>query len=139
MRPLLKRSLGAMAIILLVLVSGFAGGTYGFIQGYVHGIGDTSTRASMVTSTLRALRSGDVAKGIALLESDLDTLIMEHWATNQGDRPLLSRLVRSSDSYAVDRKLFARVAHYRGEYPSPAVVPEVRETITSHLKSFEGQ
>jgi hypothetical protein len=80
-----------------------------------------------------------VTAGIALLESDLDTLVMEHWATGRNDPPLVSWLVRNTGSDATDGKLFAHVARYRAEYPSSAVVPEVRDIIASHLKQFRHQ
>ena len=139
MRPLVKRSLGAIAVVALVTLSTFAGGTYGFMQGYVHGIGDTSARAAILTTTLRTLRGGDVTEGIALLESDLDTLIMEHWATNHREPPILSWFVHSINSEAADRKLLSRVARYRKEYPSLAVVPEVKDAIESHLKTYRSE
>ena len=137
MRPVVKRSLGAVAVVALMLLSAFAGGTYGFMQGYVHGLGDTSVKAATLTTALRAMRNGELEKAISSLESDLDTLIIEHWATGRSDPPILSWLVHSSSSDVTDRKLFARVARYRDEYPSAAVVPEVRSAIAAHLKSFQ--
>jgi hypothetical protein len=138
MAPGIKKWLVVLAAVSLVLASGFAGGAYGFIQGYVYSLGDTGVRAAMLTTTLRALRSGDVTKGISLLESDLDTLVMEHWVTNRTDPHVLSWFVRAGSSDANDRKLFARVARYRSEYQSSAP-EEVRDIIRSHLKGFQTQ
>ncbi len=84
MRPLTKRLLGAVALLALVLLSAFGAGTYGFMQGYVHGLGDTSSEAATLTTTLRALRSGDLEKAMTNLEGDLDTLIIEHSVTDTG-------------------------------------------------------
>jgi hypothetical protein len=139
MTPGIKKGLVVLAAAALVLASGFAGGTYGFMQGYVYSLGDTGVRAATLTTALRALRSGEVTKGISLLESDLDTLVVEHWATNRTDPPIFARLVRADSSDAADRKLFGHVARYRSEYPSSDRVPEVRDAITSHLKGFQPQ
>jgi hypothetical protein len=134
----IKKGLVVLGAVTLALASGFAGGAYGFIQGYVYGLGDTSVRAWTLTRTLRTLRSGDVTEGISRLESDLDTLVMEHWVTNRTAPHVLSWFVRAGSSDANDRKLFAHVARYRSEYPSSAP-EEVRDIIRSHLKGFQTQ
>jgi hypothetical protein len=139
MAPVTKKTLKISVIVGLALVAAFAGGTVGFLQGYVYGLGDTGARAYTLTTALRTLRTGDVTKGVSQLESDLDTLIMEHWASNRGEPPLLSWLYRAMGDDTSERKLFARVARYRAEYPSPAPTPEVKETIASHLKGFQAQ
>jgi hypothetical protein len=134
-----KKWLVVLAAVALALASGFAGGAYGFMHGYVYSLGDNGVRAYTLTKTLRALRSGDVTEGISRLESDLDTLVMEHWVTNRTDPPVFSRLVRAGSSDVNDRKLFSHVALYRSEYPSSTPVPEVRDIIKSHLKGFQTQ
>jgi hypothetical protein len=139
MAPGIKKGLVVLAAVALALASGFVGGRYGFMQGYVYSLGDTGVRAATLTTALRALRSSDVTKGISLLESNLDTLVVEHWATNRADPPIFSRLLRADSNDAADRKLFGRVASYRSEYPSSHAVPEIRDAITSHLKGFQTQ
>jgi len=137
MVPRTKKGLIVLGAVVLALASAFAGGTYGFLQGYVYGLGDTGAKAFTLTTTLRTLREGDVAKGISRLEGDLDTLIIEHRAIGRSDPPLLSWFVRANRDDAIDDKLFARVARYRIEYPSSAPAPEVSDAITSHLKGFQ--
>src|SRR3981081_807038 len=105
----IKKGSVVLAATAMVFASGFAGGRYGFMQGYVYSLGDTGVRAATLTTALRALRGGDVTKGIALLESNLDTLVMEHWATNRTDPPIFARLVRADSSDTNDRKLFGHV------------------------------
>jgi hypothetical protein len=139
MTPGIRRGSVVLAAAALVLASGFAGGRYGFMQGYVYSLGDAGVRAATLTTALRALRSGDVTKGISLLESNLDTLVVEHWATNRADPPIFSRVLRGDSNDAADRKLFGRVASYRSEYPSSHAVPQVRDAITSHLKGFQSE
>ena len=139
MAPVTKKALKIAAIAGLALFSAFAGGTVGFLQGYVYGLGDTAAKASMLTTTLRTLRTGDVTKGVSNLYSDLDTLIMEHWASSRSEPPFLSWLYRVMSDDAAERKLFAHVARYRAEYPTATPIPEVRKTITAHLKRFQAQ
>jgi hypothetical protein len=139
MAPVRKTVIAISVIAGTALVSAFAGGTVGFLQGYAFAIGDTSVRASTLVTALRTLRAGDVAKGVFQLESDLDTLIVEHWASNRSEPPLFSWLARSIRDDAADRKLFARVARYRAEYASASDMPEVSTIITSHLKGFQAQ
>jgi len=139
MAPMTRKTLRITAIVGVALACAFAGGTVGFLQGYVYGLGDTGARAFTLTAALRTLRAGDVSKGVSQLESDLDTLVMEHWASNRSEPPFLSWLYRAMSNEAADRKLFAHVARYRAEYPSSAPIPEVKETIASHLKEFQTQ
>jgi len=82
------------AILAGALASAFLGGSVGFSQGYAYALGDTAGRAATLTVALRSIRGGNTGEGVALLESDLDSLIIAHWATNRADPPLLSWLVR---------------------------------------------
>lgn len=137
MAPVTKKVMRLSAVAALALVSAFAGGTLGFMQGYAYGLGETAVQASELTAALRAFRRGDMANGLSHLESDLDTLIMENWASNRADPPLTSWLLRTMRDDAVERVLFAHVARYRVEHPSSERVPEVKETIAAHLKGFQ--
>jgi hypothetical protein len=139
MVPVTKKLLTISALAALALISAFAGGTVGFVQGYSYGLGETATRASTLTTALRALRRGDVANGLSHLESDLDTLVMEHWASNRKDPPFTSWLLRTMRDDTAENKLFAQVARYRVEYPSSERAPAVKETIAAHLKGFQAQ
>jgi hypothetical protein len=139
MAPATKKVLKISAIAALALVSAFAGGTIGFMQGYAYGLGETAARASTLTTALQALRRGEVANGLSQLESDLDTLIMEHWASNRKDPPPTSWLLRIMRDDVAESRLFAQVAHYRVEHPSPEQAPAVRNTIAAHLKGFQAQ
>src|SRR5215813_6692747 len=135
-----KTIVTALAILAGVVASAFVGGSIGFSQGYGYALGDTAGRAATLASALRSIRGGNTGEGVALLESDLDSLIIDHWATNRADPPLLSWLVRAfSNDPSVERKLFASVARYRVEHPTTAADPEVREAISSHLKPFQTQ
>jgi hypothetical protein len=134
-----KTGITALAILAGVLASAFLGGSVGFFQGYGYALGNTAARAMTLTVALRSIRGGNTDEGVALLESDLDSLIMTHWAANRTDPSLLSWLVRGFGDSSVERKLFATVARYRAEYPTTAVDPDVRETIASHLKTFQAQ
>ena|SRR5258708_5165918 len=135
-----KTIVTALAILAGVLASAFVGGSIGFSQGYGYAFGDTAGRSVTLAAALRSIRGGNIGEGVALLESDLDSLIIAHWATNRADPPLLSWLVRVffNDS-TVERKLFASVARYRVEHPTTAADPEVRDAISSHLKTFQAQ
>ena len=136
MVPWSRKGTVALAILASALISAFVGGSVGFLQGYGYALGDTGARASTLTTALRAIRNGNVKDGVALLEGDLDALIMTHWATDRSDPPLLSGLVRAIGDSSVDRKLFGTVARYRAEYPSTIADPKASEIITSHLKTF---
>jgi hypothetical protein len=134
-----KTVMTVLAILAGALASAFLGGSVGFSQGYAYALGDTAGRAATLTVALRSIRGGRTDEGVALLESDLDSLIMTHWATNRTDPPLLSWLVRVFSDSSVERKLFASVARYRVEHPTTAADSEVREAISSHLKTFQAQ
>jgi hypothetical protein len=129
----------ALAIFAGVLASAFLGGSVGFFQGYDYALGNTAAQAMTLTVALRSIRSGNTNEGVALLENDLDSLIVTHWAANRTDPPLLSWLVRGFNDSSIERKLFATVARYRVEHPTTAVDLEIRETISSHLKTFQTQ
>ena len=139
MKPYMKKAAILGAVFILMAVSAFIGGNYGFMQGYVYGAGDNGVKAFMLTKTLRELRKGNTTEGISQLESDLDILIMEHWGSSRSAPPLLSWFTRTIKDEPTDQKFFSEVARYRIEYPSTATLPEVRDTITSHLKEFQDQ
>ncbi len=133
--------LGIIALVTLFssLVSAFIGGSLGFFQGYAYALGDTGTRSVILVASLRELRKGNAEAGIALLEGELDSSIMSHWATRDGSPPLLSWAVRSTGIGKYDPEFFGKVARYRDEHPSTTPNPEVRDVITSHLKTFKSE
>ena len=137
MNQWIRKSLIALALVLGALASAFLGGSVGFVQGYGYALGDTAARAVTLTGALQSLRGGKIDEGIARLESDLDVLVMEHWAANRGGPPMLSWIVQSMRDPSVERTLFAAVARYRAEHPTAAEGANVREIISSHLRSFQ--
>ena len=132
-----RRGLIALALVLGALASAFVGGSVGFLQGYDYALGDTAARAVTLTGALQSIRSGKIDEGIGRLESDLDALVMTHWATTRGGPPTLSWIVQTMRDPAVERTLFAAVARYRAQHPTTAAPANVREIITSHLRSFQ--
>lgn len=90
--------------------------------------------AAYTVIVLRALRRNEVESAQSLLETHLDSQIVEHSTFNPHVASwfdLVSRDTAASD------KLMARVAAYRAEHPSSATPEEVRTTIDSHLASFQ--
>jgi hypothetical protein len=137
MRQWTGRSLIAFALVLGVLASAFLGGSVGFLQGYGYALGNTGGKAVILTSALKLLRAGKTDEGINRLESALDVLVMEHWAANRDGPPTLSWIVQTMRDPTVERTLFATVASYRTEHPTTAQGADVREIISSHLRSFQ--
>jgi hypothetical protein len=127
----------AFGILAGVVVSAFAGGSVGFLQGYAYALGDTGVRAFTLSNALRAIRRGDAKSGVDSLEVELDSLIMSHWAAGQTSPSIFSWVVRVMGAQTHDTELFAPVISYRAEYRSTISNPSVREIISSHLEAME--
>jgi hypothetical protein len=107
------------------------------VFGYLLGGSNYAARfapidAVLTVSVLERLRAGEIDAATDLLESRLDTHIVEH-STFQPEIARWLDPFTSADSNA-SIKLMARVAKYRSEHPSVAIPPEVRERIENHLR-----
>ncbi len=92
------------------------------------------TEATLTVAVLERLRKTEIDSAINLLESELDTHIMEH-STFQPEIARWLDILVPIDRNA-SSKLMAQVAEYRSEHPSLATHHEVRERIENHLRSF---
>src|SRR5262245_35623026 len=135
MTPLARKTIAALVIGALLVVSAFAGGTAGFLQGYLYGLSANAAQAAGQVSALRALRAGDVPKTLSMLENALDALIVEHSTVNRSEPTLFALAFPELKEDEAERGLFERVARYRAEFPSQSI-PMVRELIDSHLQRF---
>ena len=89
--------------------------------------------AAYTVIVLRALRKNEVESAQSLLETHLDSLIVEHSTFNPR---IASWFDLVSHDTAASDELMARVATYRADHASSAPAP-VRATIASHLASFQ--
>jgi hypothetical protein len=102
-----------------------------FMGGYLTGLFDQEgavawREASYATSALRALRAGKTDAAILLLETRLDTHLVEHSLNDKGLG--LARKLRPYPEKAM-RERIGYAAQYRIAYPSPAETPEARAQI----------
>jgi hypothetical protein len=126
------------AIIVAASIAGLAlAGVIGSICGYVTGFGDAAGQAApgnaaYSASILKTLRSGNDAQALSMLESQLDTNLMERWAYDQSSH-LLSSLLSSE---ANDAKLMGFAAKYRAQHPTESDDAEVRAAIAEVVTKY---
>jgi hypothetical protein len=123
----------AGAVVGLVLAS-----LFGSIYGYMVGLGDAIGRAApgnaaYSVSILKTLRSGDTAQALSMLETQLDSHLMERWAYDESSHTLSSLL----SSEATDAKLMGFASRYRAQYPAQSDDAEVRAAIAEVVTKYD--
>jgi hypothetical protein len=115
----------------LVVVSYYAGGTMGFMEGYMTSITARAPMNAMrMVALLRDLRGGRTDRAISQLESDLDILVLEYQPP--GKRILRFDWLAVSDYSALS---MSRVVAYRREHPSEGS-PDVRAAVDTILATM---
>ncbi len=102
----------------------YAGGVVGFGKGYAAALYSQSADAIRTVSILRKLRTDDTKTPIAMLESQLDELIILNRVGRQAYDSLfnLPRLIGVGSTGLVD-KVASSAVPYRAEFPSTAPSP----------------
>ena len=124
----------SIVVSVLVLVGALIG-ALSYLAGYVQGTGGGRGYASLAeavstVTALSAIRSGNDAGAISVLEPLLDARLIEH-SLYVDDR---FQLVHFLDMPATDAKLISVVAKYRTEHPSTHPDPEVRAAVARALQ-----
>ena len=132
-----KRPYFAWLGIGLGLIAAFAGGVYvGVIVG-VHQFQklDSSAKASVLTTELRALRAGDVEKIIEAKEIEVDGSVVSALAFQKSGMPWLFWPYMHSWDHTPSLK---RVAQYRKQYPPvvPKLAPAAEADDPADLRGF---
>ena len=119
-----------LAVIIAFGVGLYAGVIFGADQFQKR---DSSAKASVLTTELRALRAGDVEKIIRIKEIELDGSVVNALAFEESGMPwLFWPYARSLDN---DYSL-KRVAQYRREHP-PVVPEPVSATATYDADAYD--
>src|SRR5215831_11979751 len=117
MRRTLKL-VAAVVVGLLLLVGGLI---VGYNAGYADSAASSASVQSVLTvNALRAIRENKTDEAIKRLETTLDGDLITSWALRDAWRP------RAAISRDNERKLLARVAEYRREFPSQSPNADVR-------------
>jgi hypothetical protein len=126
------------AIVIAAVIIGLGlAGLIGLICGYMIGFGDAAGQAApgsaaYSASMLKTLRSGDSAQALSMLESQLDSRLMERWAYDQSSH-MLSSLLSSEE---IDAKLMGFAAEYRAQHPTESddagVEAAIAEVVTKY-------
>ena len=134
----MKKSRTTVAVVVLAcaLVFGAGGLITGYIWGYLDGDGlNAPAEAAILTSALRAHRNGEVDRAVSLLESTLDTALMERWSYDLRTHPLAG-LVGDAQ---VKAKLMRMASDYRTEVPSTAPDENVRAAISEVTARYKSE
>lgn len=98
----------------------------GYLWGHIDSDGlNAPANSAVVATALRAYRKGEVENAISLLESGLDSTLIERWSFDLRPHPLAG-LVGDAK---VKAKVMAFAADYRTEVPSTSPEEGVRAAI----------
>jgi hypothetical protein len=131
-----KHVLLAVLVILLLGAAHYSGGVLGFFQGYDAAMSKRDSDAFATSLALIKLRNRDYAGAIDLLETRLDSEIIQCDASKESYRSLYNIfwLIFRQDPQMTRGSLLLSVAEYRIKYPSVSTLPEVRERVTAIVK-----
>ncbi|MFC1835484.1 hypothetical protein ACFL2Q_12230 [Thermodesulfobacteriota bacterium] len=135
------RLLAALVFVILLLVAHYAGGAIGYHQGYQAGRYLRDSDAYATSLALAKLRDKDYASVTDLLETRLDTEVIQWDASKNAYKSpynvfwfVLGQSPKEAAAF-----LMSSVAEYRGRYPSPNQLPDVRQKIADILsRAAEG-
>ena len=118
------------AIVVSVFFTALVAGAIGLVAGYSWGHFDSRgqnapAQSALVAGVLKLYRKGEVNSAISLLESSLDTSLMQRGIYDSLPHPLAS-LVVEEDAEAWRLQL---AADYRAEFPRPKTVPWAQEPL----------
>jgi hypothetical protein len=121
-----SRTTVAVTILVCALLFGSGGVVVGYFWGYLDSDGlNAPANSAVVATALRAYRKGEVENAISLLESGLDSTLMERWSYDLRSHPL-AELVGDNE---VKAKVLSFAADYRAAIPSSAPSEDVRAAV----------
>jgi hypothetical protein len=121
-----SRTTVAVTILACALLFGGGGIVVGYFWGYLDSDGlNAPANSAVVATALRAYREGEVENAISLLESGLDSTLMERWSYDLRSHPLAGFVGDNQ----VKAKVLSFAADYRSEVPSTAPSEDVREAV----------
>jgi hypothetical protein len=131
-----KRLLLAVLLIVLLAVAHYSGGVLGFHQGYHASMARRDSDAFATSRALTQLRNQDYESAVDLLETRLDSEVIQCDAAKESYRSPYNIfwLIFRRDPQVARSQLLASVAEYRTKHPSISTLPEVRQRIAAILK-----
>jgi len=115
----------------LVVVVFYAGGLFGYMQGYGDGSNAPVNAVSKV-SVLKCIRKGDTPMAIRLLETELDGNIVYHWAQKDLDKSYFDVF-----GFKKHDKLFmGRISAYRRATPYNGSDNQINDVVKTVLHQY---
>ena len=130
MKKWLKITIGVVIVVILMIISFYVGGTLGFVTGFsYHNALEAGVNGVLTVSVLESLRAGRVEDAVDLLETQLDTYIIEHsylgenrrapfdiFFINQHDANFMSRVAKYRKKHLTDKYLEPFIAEILMQY-----------------------
>jgi len=131
-----KRLVLAVLFILLMAAAHYSGGVLGFYQGYHASMARRDSDAFATSRALISLRNQDYQGAVDLLETRLDSQIIQCDAAKGSLKSPYNMfwLIFRRDPEVARRHLLISVAEYRNKHPSVSTLPEVRQRIEAIVK-----
>lgn len=131
-----KRLFLAVLFIILMAAAHYSGGVLGFYQGYHASMVRRDSDAFATSRALINLRNQDYEGAVDLLETRLDSEIIQCDAAKESYRSPYNIfwLIFRRDPQVARSHLLASVAEYRNKHPSVSTLPEVRQRISAIVK-----
>lgn len=132
-----RRAARLLALAVALSVAFYSGGVAGFDKGWLAARYSQSVDAQITVHILRKLRSSDATAATAIVEGQLDQLVVQN---SLGRGPYCSlfnliNLVGIGSAADIDKAASAAIA-YRREFPSPAQEP-LRRAVSEALTQLE--
>ena len=131
-----KRLLFAVLFIILMAVAHYAGGVLGYYQGFQASMARRDSDAFATSRALINLRNQDYKGAVDLLETRLDSEIIQCDAAKESYRTPYNIFwfIFRRDPQVARSHLLALVGEYRSKHPSVSTLPEVRRRIQAIVK-----
>ncbi len=135
-----KRVLLVMVILLITIVSFIVGGFVGFSKGTFYGLcASAPSDATMILTTIDRIKNNHVQAAIDLLESDLNSKMIEHRLLIKEGQSLFnlhSYVGMELGFNETSLSLMKKVAQYRMENPLQEKDSEVAATVDEAIKFY---
>jgi hypothetical protein len=133
---MMKRVAVAVVISVAILTAtAYLSARIGYDEGLVDAQGlVTSPEASYTVAILDRIQAGDTASAVMLLETDLDSRLVDRWAYDRRGRRFLS-ILRSPEIAAIPA-LIGIGAQHRAKYPSTNANDKTRSAIAEVVKKY---
>lgn len=126
-----KRLFLAVLFIILLAVAHYSGGVLGFHQGFHASMARRDSDAFATSRALIKLKNQDYEGAVDLLETRLDSEIIQCDAAKESYRTPYNIFwfIFRRDPQIARSHLLAQVAAYRNKHPSVSTLPDVRRRI----------